>query len=358
MIRVLMVEDSHLMARLLGSIIESQADFEIVGRAEDGQAAIDLAQSLRPDVITMDVNMPILDGMEATRAIMSTAPVPIIIVSSLVNGNQMMVTFRALEEGAVAVLEKPDNQDSVRFEAYSRKLTDTVRSMAGLKLVKRKTAPTAPTTRVAAAPLNVPMSGNRTSYEVVAIGASTGGPQIVNKILSSLPADFSVPLLVVNHIAAGFTAGMSKWLERNCKLEVVIPNHGDRLVPGRVYIAPEDRHLMLARRRGELVAAVNNSEPVNQFRPSVTPLMQSVATTSGEKSIGIILSGMGTDGAAGLLDVKKAGGQTFVQSEQSCVVFGMPGEAIRIGAANQTLEPDRIASRLMQLVSSGVRGRN
>ncbi|MBT4886195.1 MAG: chemotaxis protein CheB [Planctomycetaceae bacterium] len=207
-------------------------------------------------------------------------------------------------------------------------------------------------------PTPAPALGTRAAYEVIAIGASTGGPQIVQKILASLPAGFSVPVMVVNHISAGFTAGMAKWLQQNSGPEVVIASHGDRLEPGHVYLAPEDRHLMLARRRGELVAAVNKSEPVNLFRPSVTPLMQSVAVTCGEKSIGIILSGMGGDGAVGLLDIKKAGGQTFVQSEESCVVFGMPGEAIRIGAASQTLEPDRIGPRLIQLANRGLQERN
>ena len=345
-IKILIADDSNVVAMLLTSILEKQADFEVVGHAANGRSAVDMAQKLKPDVITMDVSMPEMDGIEATRVIMSSSPIPIVVVSSLVDNDEMKVSFRALEEGAVAVMGKPENLQDDVSDAYTEKLVETIRSMAGVKLVKRRSHPQA------SVPTTPPVRAKtaKVGCELVAIGGFTGAPQVLYEILKSLPVDFPVPILVVNHMSKGFTVGMAEWLARHSGPAVTVAEHGEVLKAGTVYLAPDDGHLMVARPREELTAVISEIPPINRFRPSVTPLMQSAALICGNKAVGLILSGMGTDGAEGLLAIRQAGGQTFVQSEDSCVVFGMPGEAVRIGAASKTLSPDLIAPRLLSLV--------
>jgi two-component system, chemotaxis family, protein-glutamate methylesterase/glutaminase len=346
-IRILIVDDSGFMASLLTSMLSSQPDFEIIGHAENGHKAVELTEKLRPDIITMDVNMPHMDGLEATREIMANTPTPIIVVSSLVESDEMMVTFRALEEGAVAVLAKPRRESSEHgLTGYTTELTDTVRSMSSIKVIRRRRQKPDPDKTK---PLEV-SAGPSDEIEIVGIGSSTGGPQVLREILSGLPANFPVPLAIVNHIAEGFTEGMAKWLDRDSQLTVKIVDQGELLKPGTAYLAPEDRHFLIARRRGELRAVISDTPKVNLFRPSVTPLLQSIAVVCGKKSVGVILSGMGIDGAVGLLDIKRCGGQTFVQKEDTCVVFGMPGEAVNIGAATLQIAPDKISPRLVHLV--------
>jgi len=345
-IKVLVVDDSNVMAMLLTSILEQQADIEIVGRAEDGRSAIRMAEDLRPDVITMDVTMPGMNGIDATREIMSTNPIPIIVISSHVKNNEMEVSFRALDEGAVAVLEKPDNLQDDVSDDYADKLIETVRSMATIKLVRRRSRPRPQESAL----LPRAVEDTVANCELVAIGGSTGAPQILHRILNALPADFPVPVVVVNHMARNFIFGMADWLARTSGPLVKVAEDRELLQAGTIYLAPDDVHLMVGRRAGKLIAVLSNSPPANLFRPSVTPLMQSVAVTCGEKSVGLILSGMGIDGAEGLLAIHQAGGQTFVQNEESCVVFGMPGEAVRIGAASQFLTPEMIAPRLVRLL--------
>lgn len=348
-VKVLIVDDSKLMATLLSSIIEKQTDLTVVGHAENGEEAAILAKKLEPDVITMDVDMPGIDGIEATRIIMSETPTPVVIVSSLLETDRVKTTFRALEEGAVAVLAKPHNKGDAEMDSYEILFTDTLRSMSEIKVVKRWAADRFP--KKLSLPADMQEDGK--TFEVISIGASTGGPQVLREILGSLPNDFPVPIMIVNHISNGFTEGMSKWLGTISGPTVKVAKQGEVLENGTAYFGPDGHHMMVARKNGKLTVRLVESPSVNGFRPSVSTLMHSVAETCGKGSIGVILSGMGIDGADGLLEMKKTGAQTFVQNEESCVVFGMPGEAIRIGATSQTLSPDRIGPRLINIIKRG-----
>lgn len=348
-IRILIAEDSTVVAMLLKAMFEQEPDLEVVGHARDGREAVAMAAQLQPDLVTMDIRMPVMDGFEATREIMSERPVPIVVISSSVDDEELRITFRAIEEGALAVIEKPRGFGHPDFESIRRDLVNTVRAMAEVKLVRRRRHPTVrppehpePVAAPPAAPAR-PLEGG---CELVAIGASTGGPQALRQLLAALPRDLPVPVVVVQHIGSGFLSGLVEWLNGFSGPPVRLARHGATLCPGEVLFAPDDCHLKVQRIEHRLIVSLADGPPIHGIRPSVEPLFESVAKACGQRAAGILLSGMGEDGAEGLLAMRKAGARTWVQDEQSCVVFGMPGAAVALGAAEETLDLDAIAARI------------
>jgi len=348
MIRILIAEDSPTTTLLLKDLINNNSDMEVIGTAVNGREAVKMAHELKPDVITMDIHMPFMDGYQATRMIMSTTPIPIIVISSSVNKNEMQITFRAIEEGAVAVLEKPVMSGHTDYEKISNQLIRTIQAMSEVKLITRKLVQ--PVEKQIAdqifTPLITPLDH---AFEVVAIGCSTGGPQALSMILATMPADYPLPIVITQHMSSGFIDGMVKWLAGSTLMNVVLAEDQQELQPGTVYFAPDDRHLVIKRNSQGLMVQLNESPPLNGFRPSATPLLESVAQVCGRHSIGIILSGMGQDGVAGLFEIQKVNGHTFVQDQASSVVFGMAAAAIKTGATDEIVALNDIAAHLIEL---------
>ena len=350
MIRILIVDDSPVVTMMLKAIFEEQPDMEVIGSAHNGQDAVSKVANLQPDLVTMDIQMPVMDGLEATREIMSKHPVPIIVVSSAVAGKDAQTSFKAIEEGALWVIEKPPGISHPNFDLIRRELVDTARAMAGMKLVKRKNV----TNRISSPPVNLSVPSkpklNVGNCDLVAVGCSTGGPQALQKIISRLPADFSLPVLVVQHISNGFTAGMVAWLQTNSALTLKVAEDGEPLQSGTIYFAPDDEHLLIKRSKTNLTACLDRGPAVNRFRPSATPLLDSVAHCCPRAAIGVLLTGMGNDGAQGLLAMRKAGCHTIVQDKESSVVFGMPHAALELEAVDEIVELDKMADYLVSVL--------
>lgn len=328
--RVLIAEDSAVARELLVLLLEGDPAIEVVGAVHDGAEAVERAESLRPDVVLMDVHMPRLNGYDATRLIMARAPVPIVMVSATVDPAEMASSFEALAVGAVALVPKPAGPGHPEHEATVGRLLQTVKSMAEVPVVRRWAARRTPP------PAPVPSRAVR----VLAIGASTGGPQVIAQLMRELPAAFDPPILIVQHIAAGFVQGLAEWLARMTTLAVKVAVSGDPIRPRTVYVAPEGAHLEVGGARTLLLVPPAESD---RIVPSVDRLFRSVAKIYGSDAAGVLLTGMGRDGAAGLLELRRAGAVTIAQDEASSVVFGMPGEAVKLGAAEWVLSPDQIS---------------
>lgn len=342
MIRVLVTDDSDTARGLLTEILRADPEISIVGEARDGSEAVRMTGTLRPDVVTMDINMPVMDGFAATEAIMGSAPTPIVIVTASRSAGEVETAMRALRAGALTVLAKPCGPGSAEFDKSAGQLVWTVKAMADVKVVGRR-VPQAVATATAASPRRE--AGRR----VVAIATSTGGPPALARLLSELPADFNAPILVVQHIAAGFSTGMASWLNSVSHGRVKIAEDGEPLREGSIYLAPDGRHLGL-RRRGHV--SLLDEPPVGGFRPSGTVLFETVAQVMGSASIGLILTGMGEDGVEGLRAVRRAGGWTIAQDRESSVIFGMPGAAIAADVIDEVLPLSALASRLSTLTGS------
>jgi two-component system chemotaxis response regulator CheB len=345
-ITVLIADDSPSMRLMLNHVLELEPRIQVIATVNDGQAAIDFLEAggIKPDVILMDIHMPRLDGFEATRRIMETHPLPIVICTATSDPQELQVAFRTMEAGAVACVEKPVGHQDPRFDAAVQNLQQTVRLMAEVKVVRRWPRPRVPVSLSA-----VPTPGTRnTAMRVVGIGASTGGPPVLQNILSGLTRDFGAPLLVVQHIARGFLPGMVEWLNQTTGLPVHVAAHGALISPGHVYIAPDDFHLGVSS-AGRLLLAREPAE--GGLRPAVSWLFRSMAENFGANAIGVLLTGMGRDGAAELKLLRDQGAVTIAQDRDSSVVHGMPGAAIELGAAMHVLPADRIASALLNEVS-------
>jgi two-component system, chemotaxis family, protein-glutamate methylesterase/glutaminase len=346
-IKVLVADDTQVMRTLLVELLNRDPCIRVIGAVGDGQAALDFldAGGERPDVVVMDIHMPRLDGFEATRRIMETRPVPIVICTATASPQDVAVAFRAMEAGAVACVEKPVAL-GVDFEPRLQNLLQTVRLMSEVKVVRRwnrsRIAPAVTTANDLTA-ARAAVSGIR----LIGIGASTGGPLALQTILSGLPKDFPVPLLIVQHIARGFLPGMVDWLSQTTGLSVRIAAHGAAALPGHAYVAPDDFHLA-ADPRGHLVLA--REEPEKGLRPAVSYLFRSLADSYGANAVGVLLTGMGKDGAVELKRMKDHGAHTIAQDRESSIVHGMPGEAIELGAATQILPADKIAGALLAQV--------
>jgi two-component system chemotaxis response regulator CheB len=344
MIKLLIVDDSPTQIALLTTIFSAEKDFTIVGFAKNGEEAIKQIQLIKPDIITMDILMPVMNGLEATRVIMSQFPIPIVIISSTVNDGSKSITFEALDAGALAVLSKPTFVNNENFIKDRKKIVDMVRSMSEICVIKRRFFTKKPNTKLIQQPT---LMVKKTIYEIIAIGSSVGGPQALKTIFSALPANFTVPIVVVQHMTRGFINGFASWLNNNTELEVKCAEDHEILQPGIIYFAPDANHTEIRRERGKLSIKLNAGPPISGFCPSATVLFQSVAKVCGSSAIGIILTGMGNDGAQGLLELKNVKGHTLIQDPDSAVVFGMAGVAQSLGAVDKVIELNSIASYLV-----------
>ena len=340
-IRVLIVDDSASMRMVLEQIFSEDPYLEVVGSACDGIEAVDAVARLSPDVVTMDIQMPRMDGLEATRKIMETKPIPIVILSGHLDAEEVASSFRAMEAGALVALPKPRGIAHSEHDADVANLVRIIKLMAEVKVVKRwpRTAKGAPQPLWQAA-----VEPAQTNHQVVAIGASTGGPVVINTILSGLPPGFPLPVLIVQHMASGFIQGFADWLNITSRLPVHVASQGEFVLPGHVYIAP-DGFQMLAKHGGR-IALTRSATEIGQC-PSVSALFRSVAAVYGAKAVGILLTGMGNDGARELKLMKDRGAVTIAQDRESSVIFGMPGEAVNLDAAGYILPPDKIVGYLV-----------
>ena len=346
MIKVLVVEDSAVVRDFLVHVLCADPDIHVVGTATNGEEAIEAVERRRPDVITMDIHMPGMDGLEATRRIMETDPVPIIIVSGSVDPREVATTFDAMEAGALAVLRRPAGIGHPDHEATVTELLQTVKLMSEVKVVRRWSRARR---EAAARPAETGPAREPAKVRIVAIGASTGGPPVLQTILAGLPRDFPVPLVIVQHMAAGFIGGFVEWLAQSSHLPVELAVQGQPMLPGHVYVAPDEFQMKVAR-GGKIV--LTKDAPENGLRPSVSVLFRSVAESYGCDAVAGLLTGMGRDGAAELRLLKKEGAATFAQDKDSSVVHGMPGEAIRLDAVMFVLPPEKIAAVLTNLANN------
>jgi two-component system chemotaxis response regulator CheB len=338
-LRVLVADDSPAARRLLVGILDGDPALRVAGEAADGSEAIRLTERLRPEVIVMDVLMPGIDGLAATRQIMRTRPTPIVLVSAGFDGHEAARSFEAIQAGALTLVSKPRGPAHPGFREQAAALATTVRLMADVKLVRRHAArPTLP------APVQPAECPTGPPARIAALAASTGGPAALATLLAALPADVPVPILVVQHIAAGFQHGLASWLDDTSPLPVRIATDGQLLPAGTVLIAPPGRHLGVTRTGRTVLSA---EPPIGAHRPSATYLFRSVAEAYGAAAVGVVLTGMGDDGAAGLRVLKDAGGLVLAQDEASCVVYGMPRQAREAGAVDRTLPLERLAGALV-----------
>ncbi|HTP07302.1 MAG TPA: chemotaxis-specific protein-glutamate methyltransferase CheB [Anaerolineae bacterium] len=341
-IHVLVVDDSPTVRETLVAILQTDPGMQIVGQARDGEEAAQLAARLRPDVITMDIRMPRVDGLEATRRIMSSAPTPIVVVANHVYERDLNIAFNAIAAGALTVVEKPQGLTTADLAAVRDQLVTAVRLMSDVPVVHHWQHRTPHSAVTINAKLPIP-NRPRHRLEIIGIACSTGGPGALATILHALPAEFAPPLVVVQHITEGFIAGLANWLSHETARYVVVAEHGMSLQAGHVFLAPDDYHLQVDR-QGRV--QLNHDAPYRSLRPSANFLFRSLAHAYGPQAAGLILTGMGDDGVDGLADLHTAGGTTIAQDEASCVVYGMPREAVARHVVDHVLPLEQIAPTL------------
>lgn len=327
-IKVLIVDDSALIRSVMSEIISSQPDMEVVGVAPDPLVARELIKQTNPDVLTLDVEMPKMDGLDFLEKLMRLRPMPVLMVSSLTERGSE-ITMRALELGAVDFVTKPKISIQSGMREYTELIADKIRAAAKARIKPRTLAPS----KVAGA---LPQIRNPllSSEKLIIIGASTGGTEAIREFLMQMPSDCP-GILIAQHMPEGFTTSFARRLDALCKISVREAAGEERVLPGHAYIAPGHSHLMLARSGANYVTRIDQADPVNRHRPSVDVLFRSAALAAGKNAVGVILTGMGKDGALGMLEMKNAGAYNFAQDEASCVVFGMPREAIAVGATHE-----------------------
>lgn len=339
-IKVLVVDDSALMRRLLVEFLTSDPQIEVVGSAPDPFVARDKIKQLNPDVLTLDVEMPRMDGLTFLENLMRLRPMPVVMVSSLTERGAE-ITLQALELGAVDFVTKPKIDLEAGIRQYADDLIAKIKSAARARVrgINTLSAPPQP---------SASRRVFRTTEKLIAIGSSTGGTEAIKDVLMGMPAD-APAIVIAQHIPAAFSGPFAQRMDRSCAMRVCEAQDGQQIVPGHVYIAPGDWHLRVVRDGARYVCRLDQTAPVNRHRPSVDVLMNSVAQNAGTNAVGAILTGMGDDGARGLLTMREAGCRTLVQDEASSVVWGMPGSAFKLGAAEQVLPLARIAEALLEL---------
>lgn len=341
-IKVLVIDDSALIRSILTEIINSQTDMEVVGVAPNPLVARDLIKQTNPDVLTLDVEMPKMDGLEFLEKLMRLRPTPVVMISSLTEKSSE-ITMRALELGAVDFVTKPKLSIQSGMLEYTNLITDKVRIASRAKLKARVQTITGSSQGGILPSMKNPLLS---SEKLIIVGASTGGTEAIKSFLLQMPTDCP-GILITQHMPEGFTTSFAKRLDGMCKISVCEAQTGQRILPGHAYIAPGHSHLLLSRSGANYVTLLEQSAPVNRHRPSVDVLFKSAATYAGKNAVGVIMTGMGKDGALGMLEMREAGAYNFAQDEASCVVFGMPREAIAIGATHEVVPLDDLASKVL-----------
>ncbi|HQU86590.1 MAG TPA: chemotaxis response regulator protein-glutamate methylesterase [Pyrinomonadaceae bacterium] len=338
MIRVLVVDDSAVVRRVISDELSKFEDIEVVGGAIDPFMAREKIAQLRPDVLTLDIEMPRMDGLSFLDKLMKHYPIPVVVVSSLAPENSQNA-LRALELGAIDIVSKPGSQFSA--PNVQKELVRAIRTAARAKVFARKDSVNDKTVKF--------KPQLETTHKIIAIGASTGGTQAVEKVLTQFPAN-SPGTIIVQHMPAGFTASFADRLNKVCKIEVREARNGDSVAPGVALVAPGNYHMLLQRSGASYSVVLKNGPAVHFQRPSVDVMFQSVARNAGKNAVGVILTGMGADGATGMLQMHETGAKTIAQDEDSCVVFGMPKEAIKVGAVDEIMPLQQIPQGIFQLL--------
>ena len=349
-IRVLIVDDSALVRQLLTDMLAHDPAIEVVGTAADAHLAREKIKQLNPDVLTLDIEMPRMDGLTFLRNLMRLRPMPVVMVSSLTDRGAD-VTLDALALGAVDYLSKPRIDIAVTLRDYTQELIEKVKAAATVKvraLDAGRLAPAPSLSADAILPRTRLGAALRTTERIIAIGASTGGTEAIKQVLASLPAD-APGIVIAQHIPKAFSTPFARRMNANCALTVCEAQDGQQIVPGHVYIAPGDRHLLVARDGARYVCSLDDGAAVNRHKPSVDVLFRSVAQNAGRNAIGVLLTGMGKDGARGLLEMHAVGSRTLAQDEATSIVWGMPGEAVALGAVEEVRPLTEIAPRLCAL---------
>jgi len=341
-IKVVVIDDSALIRKLLTEVINRAPDMTVVGAAPNPLIAREMIRSLDPDVLTLDVEMPQMDGLDFLERLMRLHPMPVVMVSTLTERGSE-VTMRALELGAVDFVTKPKLDIAKGIEEYASVITDKIRTAARARVRSQRTAP----------PAGLPALSNRllSTEKLIIIGASTGGTEAIKEVLLRFPAD-APAVMIAQHMPEGFTRSFATRLDQLCRITVKEAAHAERVLPGHAYIAPGHSHLLLRRSGASYLTELSQSPPVNRHRPSVDVLFRSAAESAGPNAVGILLTGMGKDGAQGLLEMRRTGAHTIAQDEASCVVFGMPREAIALDAAVTVAPLDQIAATIFSCLRS------
>lgn len=351
MIKVLIVDDSASVRELFTEMFKREDDFEVVGCAEDGKSALNMVKELAPDVVTMDVNLPDYDGFTVTRRIMEECPVPIVIVSAVYSASDAELGFRLLDTGALAFHDKPA-LNSAEFSDHMAEIIMSARLMSEVRVVRRKSR-FKRRSLIDKPVVDLNVLPEKSFGKIVCIGASTGGPQAIKKILIDLPLNFIAPVLIIQHISSGFTQGMVNWLIDNTGHNIKIAVQGEKLLPGIIYFGAEDCHMEIS---AEWEVLLTDSPAVNGIRPTVSSLFGSVARNAGSSAVGVLLTGMGRDGADELYEIRRSGGFTIAQDRETSIVYGMPGEAVKIGAAVKELPLEQIGAEIVKYVSENIGG--
>lgn len=338
MVRVLIADDSRLTRMVLRDLLSRDPAIEVAGEAEDGREAVDMTCGLKPDLVLMDVLMPVMDGIAAVIEIMAECPTPILVLSSNVDPQDSLSAFNAIRHGALDVMEKPAGMGSNAFGDIAAGLIEKVKALARVRVIHHFRRP-----RPVVTPRELPAAAER---RLLAVGASTGGPKAVMRLVKSLPAEFPGGGLVVQHISRGFAEGFAQWLDRESACRVRLARDGDRPEAGRILVAPNDLHMLVVGGRVRLV----DQPPVNSCRPSVDVLFRSLARDAlAPEVVAVLLTGMGQDGAAGMADLMNAGSFNIAQDETSSAVFGMPRAAVQLGAVHRVLPLGEIPGAVQEL---------
>jgi two-component system chemotaxis response regulator CheB len=341
-IRILVVDDSIFIQKLLVAILESDPELAVVGVAKNGREAVEMVGSLNPDLVTMDIRMPVMDGFEATQTIMAENPKPILVISSSVSSRDMNVSFNAIKAGALDIIEKPQGSLRSDYREVGAEIIRRVKMLSEIK-VFRHISPRL--TRDV--PWPEEKGGGEPGRQAVAIGASTGGPSAIHQILQAAPEALAVSVFVTQHISEGFGEGYVEWLRRNTKLKIKMAEEGDHVMPGTVYFSPDRGLLELLGRNRIAIRRPRDGEG----RMNINAMISSVAEAYRHRAIGVLLTGMGNDGVKGLRRIKENGGTTIVQDEKTSIIFGMPRAAIEEGVADQVLPLDEILPAVMRILA-------
>lgn len=341
-IRVMIIEDSEVVRMLLEDIIRRDPRLEVAASVTSAEEGLKLLRKVAPDVISLDIRLPGMNGFQATKRIMAERPTPIVVVSASVEKEDLKISINALKAGALAIVEKPVGTTRAGYQDMANRICTQLVIMSEVKVVRQRR-------QFTHAPAARPRSGHTLkggAFRIMGIAASTGGPNALQKVLGGLPADFQLPILIVQHITATFLEGFVAWLDDVCPFTATVARDGEVPCAGKVYVAPADCHLKI--KAGRL--SLDSGPPISNQRPSGTALFESLAREFGPRAIGVLLTGMGDDGAAGLLHLREAGGCTIAEDESTAVVYGMPQAAYRLGAACESLPLHDIPTRVISLI--------